>query len=454
MKKIGLFILAILILPLVFAINVDVTDKSNNTFIIGDNSPITAKILVRNNGESSTFSIYNLVGFNMNVAPFYLASGEEKEVLVNITPREKMNFRGTYALEYFIKEKSGSETSERFKIRVLDPKDAFEIGAEDINLDNGNITLYIKNKENYSFDNINAKFSSELFNFDKEFSLSPYGKKTFHLELDKDEVKQLVAGYYTIHTEVTALNQSGTVEGKVKFLEKNSVETTTENYGFLVQKKVIEKTNAGNTVAKPEITSEKNIFTQFFTITDPKADLVERNGFKVKYSWFAELQPDKSQKVTVITNWFFPIILVLLIALIVYLFVKFLRTDVVVNKKVNYVRTKGGEFALKVTIFVKAHNYIERLNVVDKLPALVKVYPRFGGEQPSKVDEEKRRIDWRFEKMEAGEVRKITYVIYSKVGILGRFILPRAKAVYEKNGVIKQVYSNKSFFASRKDARE
>ena len=157
-------------------------------------------------------------------------------------------------------------------------------------------------------------------------------------------------------------------------------------------------------------------------------------------------------KVEVTTNWFFPIILTLLIILIIYLVIKFTRTDVIVRKRVNYVKTRGGEFALKVTIFVKAKNYIERLNLIDRVPFLVKVYPRFGGEQPTKVDEQRKRIDWRFEKMEAGEIRRITYVIYSKVGVLGRFALPKAKAVYEKNGQVKEVKSNKTYFVTRKDS--
>ncbi len=454
MKKFTLFVLAILFIPFIFAIDVDVTENSNNLFIVGDSSPITASILIKNNGDASTFSIYNLVGFNMDVESFSLKSGEQKQVLINITPREKMSMRGLYALEYFIKDKSGSSTSEKLKIRVIEPKDAFEIGAEDISLDGGNITLYIKNNENYSFNKINAEFSSELFNFEENFSLQSYGKKTFNLELNNEGVKKLLAGFYTIKTTVTTLNQTGLVEGNVKFLEKNSVETTTDDSGFFIQKKVIQKVNNGNTIAKQEITAEKNIFNRFFTIVEPKADLIERDGFSVKYTWFKELNPNQEETITIKTNWFFPIIVLALIILIVYLTLKFTKTDVLIKKKVNYVRTNGGEFALKVTILVKAQNYIERLNIVDKLPALVKVYPRFGGEQPSSVNEEKRRIDWRFEKMEAREVKKITYIVYSKVGILGRFVLPRAKGVYEKNGEIKQVYSNKSFFASRKNVKE
>jgi len=40
----------------------------------------------------------------------------------------------------------------------------------------------------------------------------------------------------------------------------------------------------------------------------------------------------------------------------------------------------------------------------------------------------------------------MTYIIYSKVGVLGRFALPTATAIYEKEGNIHETESNKAFF--------
>ena len=452
MKKIGLLILALLILPLVVAINVDVTDKSNNLMVVGSNQPIIANISIKNNGEDSNFNIYNLLGFEMEVPQFHLNRGEQKEISMKIYPREKMTMRGVYALEYTIRADDNSETSNALSIRVIEPKDAFEVGAEDISLEANTFTVYIQNKENFDFKEVNAKISSDFFQFDKTFAIGPKGKQTFKLDLNNEDIKKLVAGFYTIKAEINSLGQTGVTEGKVKFVEKDSVETTKDEKGLFINTQTVEKINKGNTIVKPEVTIEKNVLTRFFTSTEPKADVIERNGFNVEYTWIKEIKPSETMKVEVTTNWFFPIILTLLIILIIYLVIKFTRTDVIVRKRVNYVKTRGGEFALKVTIFVKAKNYIERLNLIDRVPFLVKVYPRFGGEQPTKVDEQRKRIDWRFEKMEAGEIRRITYVIYSKVGVLGRFALPKAKAVYEKNGQVKEVKSNKTYFVTRKDS--
>ena len=84
--------------------------------------------------------------------------------------------------------------------------------------------------------------------------------------------------------------------------------------------------------------------------------------------------------------------------------------------------------------------------MIYKLPSIVRIYERFGGEQPSKVNEKTRRIEWNFEKMDEGEVRTISYIIYSKVGVLGKFTLPTATAIYERDGKICEDYSNRAYF--------
>ena len=79
----------------------------------------------------------------------------------------------------------------------------------------------------------------------------------------------------------------------------------------------------------------------------------------------------------------------------------------------------------------------------------MKVYERFGGENPSRVNEAARLIEWDFEKLEAGEVRTLSYIIYSKdVGVMGKFALPSATAIYQKEGEIKEASSNKAFFVT------
>jgi hypothetical protein len=60
--------------------------------------------------------------------------------------------------------------------------------------------------------------------------------------------------------------------------------------------------------------------------------------------------------------------------------------------------------------------------------------------------------------MQPGERRVFSYIIYSKIGVLGKFALPQATAVYERDGKVKETHSNQAFFMleprTRKDLEE
>ena len=116
------------------------------------------------------------------------------------------------------------------------------------------------------------------------------------------------------------------------------------------------------------------------------------------------------------------------------------------KKNVSFVRTKGGEFALRVTLNASTKKYLERINIIDRLPGIVKIYEKFSGTPPDKVDHQSRRIQWNIDSLNAGESRVFSYILYSKVGVVGRFELPPAIGVYDKEGKTFHVRSNKAFF--------
>ncbi|HJX51008.1 MAG TPA: hypothetical protein VJ438_06110, partial [Candidatus Nanoarchaeia archaeon] len=141
---------------------------------------------------------------------------------------------------------------------------------------------------------------------------------------------------------------------------------------------------------------------------------------------------------------------VLIIAIIVLAIIAnvYWKSDLILTKKIQQVKTKGGEFALRVSISAKAKKHIEKINIVDKLPPIVKLYQRYGAITPDRVDEKNRRLEWNLESLNEGEDRVLSYIIYSKIGVVGRFELPPARAIYEKKARIKETQSNKVFFVS------
>ena len=460
MKKILiLFALVLSILPSVLAINLDINEESSNNVMIPEiNKPAIFNLNITNLGLSDHFQFYNLLGFGM--APkgtVQINAGETKKIQLMIFPREGLDYRGFQTFKYFIRGEDTTEISQDITIKIINLKDAFEIGAEDLNLESNSFEVYIHNKENLNFSEINAKFSSAFFDFEEKFPLGTNERKNFNVQLNKEDFKKLLAGFYTLNSEINVDNVSINLESVIKFVEKDILTTSKKYYGFIINTQIIEKKNEGNTVTKTETVIRKNIISRLFTTFSPEPDIVDRQRVQVYYTWSREIMPGETLEIKVKTNWLFPLIIILFIILVVVLAKQYKKTNLVLKKRVSFVKAKGGEFALKVSLIIHSKRHIERVNIVDKFPSLVKLYERFGVEKPKRINEKNRRIEWDFDVLEEGETRIVSYIVYSKVGILGKFALPRATGIYEKDDKIHETQSNKTFFIAeqrKKDVEE
>tara|TARA_Y100000034_G_scaffold8852_1_gene9536 strand:- start:1991 stop:3367 length:1377 start_codon:yes stop_codon:yes gene_type:complete len=455
-KKIFLIITVLLLLPLASAINLNIEKRDSNEIIIQEiNQPATFNLKITNLGVSDNFQFYNLLGFSM--APkgtVYFSQGEAKKIELMVYPKENFDYRGLYTFKYFIMGKDSSEISQELTIKIIDLEDIFEIGSGEINPESNSLEIYINNKENFNFEEVNVKFDSVFFEFEETFSLESNERKNFKVELNKEDSKKLMAGFYTLNAEIIIENKKVDLESVIKFTEKDILTTTKKNYGLLINTQIISKKNEGNVLVPSETVIKKNIFSRLFTTLNPEPDIVERYNSNVYYTWSGEIKPGESMEITVKTNWLFPFLIILFIITIVVLAKQYSRTDLVLRKKVSFVKANGGEFALKISIFANAKKHIEKVSIIDKLPSLVKVYKRFGGEQPKRINEKNRRIEWEFNELEEGETRILSYIVYSKIGIIGKFALPNAAAVYEKDGKIHETYSNKAFFVAEQKGKK
>ncbi len=455
MKKKSLFVTLIvlfLVMPSVSAINVEVEKITKQGLYINElDNTIVFDLNMTNHGASDDFQIYNLLGFTMNPEEVSISKDKSKLITLEVTSFGQLPEKGFYTLPYYIKGSGGNETEDKLTIKVTGLKDVFLIGSEDIDLESDSVEIFITNRENFDFSEIgkiNAKFTSPFFDAEKTFDLGPEETKKFTVPLNKENFRNLTAGFYTMNAEVEIDGAQATAEGTVSFIEKNVVTTTSTEFGFLVSTKIIEKVNEGNTIETSETTVRKNIISRLFTSLNPEPDIVERDFGSVYYTWISEVRPGETYRISVRTNWIFPLLMIFFIVAIVILAKQYTKTNLVLRKRVSFVKAKGGEFALKVSVFVNAKSYVERVNVVDRLPPLVDIYERFGDNEPSRIDKRNRRIEWNFEKLEAGEIRVLSYIIYSKVGVLGKFALPTANAIYEKNGKIQESESNRAFFVT------
>lgn len=448
--------LILLFLPLTLAVNLEVQKNSlDEVMIIDLNKPAVFDLDIKNNGPTDNFIIYTFFGSGyLPEEKFTISSGQTKKVQFTVYPPYDVSRTGPVVFKYFISGEDNSEYEGTLSVNVINLNEAFEIGSSDFDPESNSVEIYIKNKINFNFENLDVKFLSNFFALDESFSLASKETKKFEITLDKEQFKKLTAGFYTMTSEITTEGKTANVEGVMKFSEKKSITTETEKQGFFISTSIITKSNDGNLPEIVQTTIQKNIISRLFTSINPQPDNVERNNSKIFYSWNRELKPGESLEVKIKTNWFLPLIFIFLIVAIVVFVKEYAKTDLRIKKRVTFVKSKGGEFALKVSLLVDARKQVENLLVVERIPPLLNLYKKvFGREIPTRIDEKNKKIEWQFKRLEAGEKRVINYVIYSKLGVLGKFALPRTAGFYERDGKIHEASSNQAFFLTEQKGR-
>jgi len=458
-EVIALSIFLMILSPVMAAMTLEINKTSSNEVMIYDlNEPATFDLTITNLGPAENLLFYSY--FGSSVYPkgtTYIGSGETKDIQLKIYPQNPTNIIGLYNFDYYIKSAdSNSEIKQPLSVKIIEFKNAFEIGSGEFDPESSSAQIYLQNKVNFNFEKLNVKFKSEFFDSEQTITLAPYEKKVVEIKLDREDFKKLMTGNYPMTAEIVSQKKTADVEGVLKYSEKSLIKTNENSYGFLVNTKTIDKENIGNVVADSEVVIKKNIISRLFTTFSPEPNIVSREGFVVYYTWSKNLPPGEKLDVSVRTNWLFPLMIILLLVSVVMVVKKYTQRGVVIRKHVMFVNAKGGEFALKVNLVVSAKNYVEKLNIVDRLPPLMKMHEKFGGEMPLRVDEKSRRIEWNLGRLEPGEKRVMSYIVYSsKIGVLGKFVLPSATAVYEMEGTLKESFSNRAFFVTdqlRKDA--
>ena len=433
----------------IYALDILASSEPVISTIINDaDQPGVFDFRITNNDKTAIFELYTFERFNVQPKEFNLASGETKNIRFEFYPIDSMrNNVGYVKVPYFIREKNTSDIEKgEIVIKLVSFNSLFDVNPENINPDASSMIISFYNVEDISYDNVDISFSSPFFN-KKEIStsLKPYEKKDIQVPLNPPELKKLVSGTYTITTTYTVNGKTISIERPVKLLEKSGLSVNEDDSGFIIRKHKIEKKNEGNIPTVAEINVRKNIISRLFTTYSIEPVKAERNGFFVTYFWQKELSPDESLKVNVTTNWIFPLILLIAVGLIIYLFKVVSSNTLIMNKRISFVRTKTNDFALKITLKIKSKKFIEKVSVYDRLPGVAKLHENFGI-PPTKIDHERGKIQWDIPRMVEGEERVFTYIIYSKIKVVGKFELPSATAVFEREGKVQNSKSNKVFF--------
>ncbi len=440
-------VILIFFISLTSALTIEKT-KIGNTIISEFNQPAKFTLSVSSALEGN-YNIYTLS--DVKILPPTAQISFSKTFNIYIYPTENLNVRGFYTFTYAL---NGPEKYEdKLTIEIVDLKDAVEISSEEF--ESGKINFYIKNKEDIELENIKVKFSSIFFdNIEKTITLKPNQITEISVDVDKEKLKTILAGSYIVNAEFQTDKGPVKIEGKIYLGEKKGIKKQEDSSGFLINTKTITKINTGNIPQTVEIEIKKDIISRLFTSFNNEPDLIERNGFAITYMWAEELKPAEILTIKAKTNFIFPFLIIIFAALIILAFKHYTQTKVEIKKSVHHVKTKSGQFALKVKLNIKAKKSVENVSLIDKIPAMLKVYNKFGTLKPTKFDVKNRRLQWDLNNLNSGEERVFSYIIYSKIGVMGKFSLPPAAAMFEINNEIHETESNAVFFLSEQTEKE
>ncbi|VVB79375.1 Uncharacterised protein [uncultured archaeon] len=459
MKKVGLIILILFLTSFVsFASALTATQDSLDVAIIPEfNQPGHTSIIVEG-ADPGQYNMYTLTAVKiLPSTPFNLVA-VRNNISVDIYPTSELRPFGPAAYEFAYVIRN-TETDQKYEnkmvVRIVSIEDAFEVSSDSNSPDSDKITFYVKNREAINLKNVHARFTSIFFDSEQTFDVPANGKKEISIAVDKDKLKRIEAGSYLLTAVFDTDKGQKTIEGRVYLGEKKGVEAKETNEGFFIHRTDISRINYGNVQETVNVDVQKNVFSRLFSTASVQPDVVNRDGFGVTYSWARTLGPAESFEVKVTTNYLYPVLIVIAIILIIIGFKRFTETKVEMTKSVSPVKTQSGQFALRVRIHVKAKKRVENVSIIDRIPGVVQIYEKFDSIlRPTKIDTRNRRIQWDLGEMAAGEERMLTYIIYSTVGVVGTFSLPRTLAVFEKGGEIHEIESNAVFFMAEQRAQD
>ncbi|PIN93422.1 hypothetical protein COU54_03125 [Candidatus Pacearchaeota archaeon CG10_big_fil_rev_8_21_14_0_10_31_24] len=439
----------LIVIPLVSA-DITIEKKYKGSVILSElENPGVFDLTINNHGETDTFEIYDLVGVPITPrGKFEIKNGTSKTFEVRVFPPKNIRrINGPFIFDYQIKGEKAGITKDQIKLTIVSLEETLSIDQVYLDYDQTTLSFPVHNLQKTYLEDLELNVQSALFDSKQKISLKPYETQNLSIPIDIEKNKILEAGSYFLTAEFKLQGSKVKLENYVSYAEKNDISKAEDIGGTIIKSKTITKQNNGNVPLEDHIEMTGNVITRLFTSHSIEPSNINLQGFAIKYSWDNLLEPGESWSVVSRTNYTLPsILIILLIAIVTFIFI-YSRTKLVIRKKVSYVKTKDGQFAVKVSVGVKSRAKVLNVKIIEHIPGATKLYDRFGI-RPDKIDHANRRLIWNLQHLRSGEERIFSYIIYSPVKIVGRLELPPTIAVFEHLGKTQQVLSNRTFFES------
>jgi hypothetical protein len=437
--------------------NLDITKTPINKIVVrGLSMPAIYDLTIRNYGKVDFFRIDTLLDV-MIYPKDSIQIGGEKTIRINIYPKsEKDKYYGDWSFRYFISGEDSGVMEDNIMIKILNLADIIGIEVPtSINAKDKTFTIKLENKENITL-NLSMTVDSTLISHSENFMFSPFEKKDIVIDTDSQKLA-LEAGNYNLKISFLANNEAELPITRDLILESDSrteLEVTKKSSTFIDQTTFVKK-NVGNTVVVGTITANRTLLESMITSMSLKPDRVNREAGNYIYNWDRRMNPGDTYTVVMKTNYAWPWIL-LIIIIVCYLIVRKLTVKQIVLKKKAYrVKTKSGQFAAKIILIMKNKGKeVSNAKIIENIPPFTElIQDRFGTIKPAEI--KKHSIVWDLPFIAAKEELILSYMVFSKVSILGKIEVAPAIATYQAGkGIMKESKSNSIFILTEEKRPE
>jgi len=344
--------------------------------------------------------------------------------LVTFLPTARVRYDFFY--EYFIRNARGQSLTDYLFIKIRPLSEILEVGIPDvIGRNDDTFPIIINNKQNIDFDDVQVFVESTPVISEVEANVPAISKITAEVPLANTRLKVTEAGNYEFKAILQLNNEYNyTIKKTVQLKEYSEIdEENKSSFQFFGYKKTLIRRNNGNI---KQVINVDYKYANFLEKTFTNFDVTPLDNTAEKATWQKQLSPGENLTIIADTNYTVPIVIVILIVIAVVAYVIVRRHMVIVSKKAIKIKTKGGEFAVKIVVLLKnvSGHEVNNLTLTDSLPLTTQIYEKFGTVKPDQQD--KHRLVWKFPALLPGEEILTSYIIYSKINMVGTIELPRA----------------------------
>lgn len=375
-----------------------------------------------------TFEFITLIDTKLSPKQVVVQPKSYSSIDVTVLPNYRVKYDFYY--EYFIRNSASDSIKDNMYVEIRPLSEILEISIPaEIGRNDASFPVKIKNKQNINLGEVRVFVESKPVASSSTISIPENSEKIADIPLADTRIKVTEAGTNDFKIILQLNNEYNyTVTRAVKLKEYSEImEESKTSFQFFGYKKTITRKNNGNI---PQVVAINYKYAHFLerAFTTFSIDPTEKTAEKA--TWQKQLGVGESYVIVSETNYTIPIIIIALIIIAIVAYVIIRRHKVLVSKKAIRVRTKGGEFAVKIILLLKnvSGHEVSNLNLVDRLPLTTQLYEKFGSVRPDQVD--KHRLVWKFPALLPGEEIVTSYIIYSKIDMVGTIELPKASLTF------------------------